>query len=231
MKSCPQIIPCLLLFTLFASCGKSDEKARITSLVSAQELKDEGLYRAVLMPLNTGLGHQTTGLLDIEIVGDDLSIRSSVTGAPPFVKHYQHLMRGKTCPDSDSNRDGILDINETLSAAGPFLIPIDSDLSNQLLGMDFGPIANTTGAYIYRRSTNLSLLLDDLSQPDPDRTDAVGKLSLSAPLSLDGRVVIVFGVSVGENLPSTVAGYLEESPELMTPIACGSLVRITDENP
>jgi hypothetical protein len=224
-------VPCLLLIPLLTSCGQSDEKGRITTVVTAQELKDEGLYRAILAPLNAGLGHQTSGTFEIRIKEDDLSISSSVSGAPALVKHYQHLMEKKACPESDANQDGVLDFAETLSAAGPILIPIDSDLSNQLVGMDFGPIANGTGTYIYRRSTNLTLFLEDLSQPDPDQSDAVGKMSPGGPISLDGRVVMVFGVNNGANLPSTAAGYQDESPELMTPIACGALVRVTDEDP
>ncbi len=231
MKSCPRFAPCLIVFALLASCGKSDEESRVTSVVTAQELKDEGHYRAVLTTLNAGLGHQTSGVVDIRILGDDLGISSSVTGAPPLVKHYQHLMAGRVCPMKDLNRDGVLDIDDTLSAAGPFLIPLDSELSNQLVGMEFGPIANTFGAYLYRRSTTLSLLLDDLSQLDPDRSDAVGKLPVGSPLSLDGRVVIVFGIDSSTNLPSTAVGYREESPDLMTPIACGALVRVTDVGP
>ncbi len=231
MKSCARCSTYFSFLLLLASCGKSAEKGHHTSLVTAQELSDEGRYRASLKPLNPGLGLQTSGTVEFLIEGDDLRISSRVSGAPALVKHYQHLLRGKSCPVSDANGDGVLDFAETISASGPILIPIDSDLSNQLVGMDYGPIASSAGAFSYQRSTSLSSLLDDLTQPDPDRSDAVAKLTTGAPLSLDGRAVVILGLDSRERLPSTVAGHLSEPPELMTPIACGTLVRVGDEGP
>jgi hypothetical protein len=220
----------LCFFISLSSCGKKDDdRPRANATVVTQERTDEGTFRAILAPVNPTLNHETTGTVEVRITGDDVRVSSSIAGAPRGVKHYQNIMTGRRCPATDANADGVIDVAETLTASGAFLVPLDSDLANQLEGMDFGPIANSAGAYVYRRSTTLSFLLDELSRPDPDRFDAVAKLAPGAPIALEGRAVIVFGVAADAGLPRTAATLGGERPESHTPIACGVLVRVPDE--
>jgi hypothetical protein len=219
-----------------ASCG-SDSDSSSSSAPRQQEEQqqdDQGTYRAVLRSLNTNAGsHSTAGTVEIKIEGDDFMVNNRVTGAPAGVKHLQNVTLLTACPTAgnDVNNDSYVDILEAAASAGPILIPLDSDLSEQLNGMSFGPIANSEGSYIYRRSTSLTDLLSDLRAPDPDATDALVKLPAGQDLNLAGKVVIIHGVDSSANLPDSVAtiGNLSSSQSL--PIACGELVRVTGDEP
>lgn len=218
------------LFTL-ASCG-SDSDSSSSSPRQEEQQDDQGIYRAVLKPLNTTASPNTTGTVQIKIEGDDVVVESNVTGAPAGVKHLQNLTLLTACPTTgnDVNNDSYVDILEAAASAGPILIPLDSDLSEQLDGMSYGPIANGSGSYVYRRSTTLTDLLADLRAPDPDATDAIVKLPDGQDLNLAGKVVIIHGVGSSANLPDSVATTGDLSAEQSLPIACGELVRVTSED-
>ena len=211
-------------FTL-ASCGGGGG-SNASSSRQEQQLDDQGIYRAVLKPLNSSVAGNTTGTVEIRINGDDVVVESNVVGAPAGVKHLQNITTAASCPTVDTNGDTFIDIAE---AQGQILIPLDSDLSEQLDGMDFGPIANGSGSYVYRRSTTLSLMLADLRAFDPDPLDPVVKISAEQDINLSGRVLIVHGVESNTNLPDSVATKGSLTKELALPIACGQLVRITSE--
>lgn len=214
---------CLLAL---ASCGSDGGGSSGSSEKQEQQQDDQGIYRAVLKPLNTTVAGNTTGTVEIRIVGDDVAVLSNVVGAPAGVKHLQNITTASACPVADANGDTFIDVAET---GGKFLIPLDSDLSDQLDGMDFGPIANGSGSYVYRRSTTLSQMLADVRAFDPDPLDPVVKIGPDQDLRLAGRVLIVHGVDSSSNLPGTVATTGNLSPHQALPIACGQLVRITSE--
>lgn len=218
------------IFTL-ASCGSDDSSSSAGSSRQEQQQDDQGIYRAVLKPLNTNVAPGTSGTIEIKIQGDDVFVESNITGAPAGVKHLQNLTLLTACPTSgnDVNNDSHVDILEAAASAGPILIPLDSNLSTQLDGMSYGPIANGSGSYVYRRSTSLTDLLSDLRAPDPDATDAVVKLPEGQDLNLAGKVVIIHGVGSSANLPETISTIGDLSAEQTLPIACGELVRITPE--
>lgn len=219
------------------SCGGGGGSSSRTSLSETQsspeeEVSDEGIFRAVLKPLNTSLSHNTNGTLEIKVEDDSVSVRSTVTGAPAGVKHLQNIMVGTVCPDdsSDINGDLLVDIKEAMFRSGRLLIPLDSDLSSQLDGIDFGPIANGAGGYVYIRSTGYAQLLSDLKIQDPDPLDPIVKLPEDiSGLKLDGRVVLIHGVKSSPALPDTVSGVEAVPRELLMPIACGKLVRVAAE--
>lgn len=213
------------LLTL-ASCGGDSGGSGSSTSRQEQQLDDQGIYRAVLRPLNSAVAGNTTGTVQITINGDDVVVESNVIGAPAGVKHLQNITTAAACPTSDTNGDSYIDIAE---AQGKILIPLDSDLSEQLDGMDFGPIANGSGSYVYRRSTTLSMMLADLRAFDPDPLDPVVKISAEQDLNLAGRVLIVHGVDSSTNLPDTVASTGSLTKEQALPIACAQLVRITSE--
>lgn len=214
------------LITL-ASCGGGGGGGSSSSPTrQEQQVDDQGIYRAVLKPLNTSVAGETTGTVQIKIAGDDVVVESNVVGAPAGVKHLQNITTAASCPTTDTNGDTYIDIAE---AQGQILIPLDSDLSQQLDGMDFGPIANGSGSYVYKRSTMLSLMLADLRAFDPDPLDPVVKITPDQDLNLSGRVLIVHGVESNSNLPDSVATKGSLTKEQALPIACGQLVRISSE--
>lgn len=217
------------IFTL-ASCG-SDDSSSSGGSRQEQQQDDQGIYRAVLKPLNTNLAPGTSGTVEIKIQGDDVIVESNITGSPAGVKHLQNLTLLTACPTAgnDVNNDSHVDILEAAASAGPILIPLDSNLSTQLDGMSYGPIANGSGSYVYRRSASLTDLLSDLRAPDPDSTDAVVKLPDGQDLNLAGKVVIIHGVASSSDLPDSISTIGDLSAAQSLPIACGELVRITAE--
>lgn len=217
-----------ILFTL-TSCGKDKDNKELTQFVTheAQEQNDQGIYNAVIMPLNTSVAGHASGSFEIKIDGDDFVVESYVYGVAPGVKHFQNIMTTSACPNesADRNKDGIIDIVEAMNVTGQVLLPLDSDLNSQLSGMSFGPIANSDGQYYYKRSTTLSNILSDLYDLDPDPTDIYHKLMPGQNLFLNNRVILIHGVKSTTHLPSTVATVGELSPEQMLPVACAKIIR------
>lgn len=224
---------------LFAACGKaSNDKSPQTTMstdpqttevdeVTVEQQPDEGFYKAILTPLNTELAGQTSGTIEVRIQGDDFFVESRVNGSPIAVKHLQNILSGTKCPDntSDINNDGIIDITESIPAAGKIIIPLDSDLSEQLDGIEYGPISNNAGNFVYRRSTTLSRVLAGLRSIDPDPRDHIIKLNPEEELNLSGRVVMVHGIKHTNPLATGIGSYGPFTAEQSLPIACGVLIR------
>lgn len=209
------LISCAFFLT---SCGKSDPQNKLRPQMAQEQeslLDDQGHYRAVLRPLNSIAGGNSLGRVEVRIKADDMVIESHMIGTAPDVKHFQHIMSGGECPTEkdDANADGLIDFREALSKTKKILIPLDSDISDQFTGYDFGPIANSVGGYVYRRSTSLSKVLADLHAPDPDPLDDLVKLSEGQDIKLQGRVVLIFGTATDE----------------YHPIACGEMVRLDED--
>lgn len=217
-----------------ASCGGGSGSSSNSGSSTQQEvLDDQGIYRAVLSPLNNSLAGETSGTVEIRIEADEFIVRNHIKGAPAGVKHLQNIMEAQVCPSMshDANGDGIIDASEMLKSTGKILIPLDSNLSEQLLGIDYGPISNGRGNYIYRRSTGFSELLSDLQAIDPDPVDPITKLETGSALNLSGRVVVIHGVRSGTASADTVSSIRGLTNEQMMPIACGRLVRVENEGP
>lgn len=228
------LVSCSLLFTL-ASCGSDSDSGNDAGTATTEEQQtatEQGTYRAVLAPLNTAVAGTTSGTVEIIINEDTFKASSNIVGSPAGVKHLQNVMLASSCPDiasADVNADSFIDVTEILPSTGPLLVPLDSDLSAQLDGMDFGPISNGSGSYTYRRSTTFMDLMADIQAADPDPNDVLVKLSGAESLNLENRVVVIHGVDSSENLPDSVASIGTLSAQHTLPIACGRLVRITQE--
>jgi hypothetical protein len=222
------------LFSLI-SCGSDDDDSGSASGSGApqeqQEQPTEGVYRAVLTPINSSVAGSTSGVTEIRITGEDVVVEGAVTGAPAGVKHLQAIHMEGSCPTveaDDANGDGFVDIEESLPRFGQILIPLDSNLDSQTEGMTYGPIANGSGSYIYRRSTSLSELESDLRTLDANPDDQMTKLPEGQNLNLAGRTVVVYGVSSLSNLPNSVATLGDNTAAQSLPIACGQLERQED---
>lgn len=217
-----------------SSSGGTNMMGRDQAQMEGESVSDQGHYRAVLKPLNTAVAGNVLGTVEIKIIGDDVIFRNNITGAPSGVKHFQNIMTASVCPGnvSDKNTDSFIDFKELIAVSGKILLPLDSDLTTQLSGMDFGPIANSAGSYVYTRSASLTQLMSDLQDRDPDLADPIVKLNPGENLlGLSRRVVVIHGVKASALLPATVASIDNIPAELLIPIACGDLVRVASEEP
>lgn len=218
---------------IFTSCG-NDKKSSTTNVttnttpqVEQEQQVDQGEYRAILKPLNTSLSGELTGTVEISIERDDFVVQTKVKGVAVGIKYLQNIFTASKCPEAslDVNRDGFIDISESTASTGSILIPLDSDISEQLDGMDYGPISNNNGSFVYRRSSTLSRVMADLRAIDPDPRDLIVKLPVGEEINLSGRVVMIHGVKPSESLPETVGTYAYLPKEQTLPIACGVLIR------
>lgn len=218
-----------LMLTLTACGGKSTSSALPT--MEKLEIADEvdGFYQAKLSPLNKSAAGSTIGTITIRMRGDEIVVDSNILGAPAGTKHLQFITTGAECPgpSADTNFDGIIDAVEGSLVYGKAIIPLDNDLNSQVEGLDFEPIANSAGAFDYRRSASLSLLISDLSSTDPAPRDYMVKLQAEEKLILTGKRVVIFGVST--KLPSTASGFNELTAKEGLPIACGELLQFYQE--
>lgn len=212
------------------SCG-ADSGNKGAAGINQLELQNDpdGIYRAVLSPLNTQVADETKGIVTVRMFGDELVVHGAISGAPVGIRHFQYLTDGSRCPDqsADINGDGFIDSVEGESFYGKGLIPLDSNLETQIDGSDFGPIANPAGVIIYKESVSLSKLLADLMEPDPNEKDHLQKLVPGRKLFLTGKKIIIQGVEGA--LPASVASNSERTNAETLPIACGELVRVTGE--
>ncbi len=221
------------LMLLLVACGSNnDERQKNTIPLQISSSRSNGhlTYSATLLPVNHKISGEGIGVINININDDDIVVDSEMNGTYPGVKHFQLVMNGKSCPSTefDLNGDGVVDIREGEGSWGKVLLPLDSDLSEQYAGMDFGPISNASGNYFYRRSSKISLILNDLYLPDPDEFDDLLKLFPGEELEFDQKVVLILGLPSSLFATPTIArlsnGTLSES----VPIACGVLKKQTD---
>lgn len=202
----------LLFIILFISCGKSVEES--DDGFELEEAPPDGIYSAVLIPINGRVSTTVHGEAKIEKFADDFIVNVEVKGAPSG-SFRQHLHTGSSCPrlEHDENGDGYVDAYEAHKITGKIIVPFDNDLSSQYLGY------NTTlqGNYSYSRSTSYGLMLSDLHLSDDIINDSMVKLR-EKDLRLERKVVMVYKLNNRE--APTVKGDI--------PIACGVLTRVSN---
>lgn len=196
----------LIILTLFFSCGKKVDDNLDDERV--EELSPDGIYSAVLVPVNSKLSTNISGDVTLQKFSDDFRVSVRLKNAPPG-RYRQQLHTGSACPKSghDIDGDGYIDGYESRVRTGPIILPFDGDLSSQSAGATYV----LQGSYSYTRSTSYYLMLSDLHLPDDIVNDAVVKLTLK-DLFFERRAVTVYAVSTGRELP----------------VACGLLTRISN---
>lgn len=119
----------------------------------------DGVYAAVLHPVNPTLHQNLQGGIKIQKFGDDFKVKVKVKNAPKGTQE-QYLYSGSQCPTSynDLNGDGIIDGSESRAIMGEVIIPFDGDLSSVQGGGGLFPV----DSYEYIQSTSFSLMLSDL---------------------------------------------------------------------
>lgn len=199
------LIFCSLLIT---SCGKKKSGGGSAAPQSAQEA--EGIYSATIYPLNGNLAANMTGAVTITKYGDDFNVRVKMRKAPSGM-HMQALYSGTLCPDTDSNNDAYIDIQESQARIGKVLVPFDGELRSHDEGSDYYP----TNSYAYERSTSFSVMMSDSNLK-------------KEKLTLEGKVVVIHGIAESHALPSSVANMGGYSSQKMIPIGCGILTYLTE---
>ncbi len=207
------------------SCNP-ETKDQKSILVTTTPASITGDYQVILRPLNNHLaGWIPNGKSELKIDDKTLSIKSWIDDSSA-VTHRQFILKGSRCPtlEDDKNKDGVIDIIETVRVSGKIILPLDNNLQVQLGPLDQYPFGN----FAYDQEISLKDLEEDLRQPDSNPDDHVIKLTPREFLSFENKVMIVLGINEKTILPDLTQNLDGVSPQLSIPIVCG-LIKKTDE--
>ena len=217
-----------LIFVLAcASCGKSSSGGGM-GIQENLSRTQEGKYRIDFHPLNPSLAGMTDANGLMQVKGDQFSLAIEVRSAPALSMHAQQMYFSDFCPDEshDTNFDGNLDQLELSMALGKVLLPLDDDLSSQQAGAEVSPVSDYLGQYKYEKEASLLKILTDLYGPDLDPKDQLRKLQSTDNFTLEGKVIVLFGVSEETYLPGSIRSLGVSSDRASLPIACGKVIRL-----
>jgi hypothetical protein len=191
---------CLLL----TACGNEGKNSQSSS--QAQDtLPLEGRYRAILRPLNHPLARIVSGQAQFTVKSDNLKASIYLDDAPK-AKHIQVIRDGGRCPlGEDPNQDGYLDGAETEQTGGDLLVTLDQD----------GNFPNGS-TYHYKGLKKVSSIEEGLAQKN--------KI-----LRIAQKIVLIYGIANSQELPSSVSGFENHSPQDSFPIACGVIERMVED--
>jgi hypothetical protein len=230
-----QIISVLLLLLFVTSCGKTDSSAGVPSVKNVQSVplnrsSTSDLYLAKFYTLNSNVNGLLPGSATVHKKGKDLYAYVRLFGGSPKAWHQQFIHEGGRCPNmaDDLNRDNYIDIQEGNKVWGKVLIPLDSNLNSQKEGRNVFPMADETGTYFYERVANFNELFQDLRSEDKDPNDSLTKLLPTEDLSIEGKVVVIYGTADTVPYPATVASADNRPVHQTLPIACGVFTRVDD---
>jgi hypothetical protein len=223
----------LLLFSSqLTSCGKNESgsSSHPNVTIQKQESNPQGVYRVVLSSINP-LAETATGAGTIKLDEETIEINLKMIKLPKRTKLYQFINTAGECPkmQHDLNKDGYIDLQESMKVAGEILIPLDGELSSQIDGIEEMPASNGQGFYDYREKANLESFMSDLKEPKHSIETYIMKLSSEQNLNLSEKSLFVLGAPPLKSLPETVQGRHGFSPQAGLPIACGKIIKIQAE--
>lgn len=206
------------------SCGgSSDGGGRPRSSASEQQttpITESGSYFAILRTMNNSLsGYLPTGQAQVKIENGLFKVKTVLEDDAPVV-HYQALYSGSSCPTEadDLNGDGYVDVDEMESKTGMAIVPLDSDLTDQLNGFFVKGRSMT-----YSKTVSIDALTKSVFGEDLDAADHVTKLLPGQVFGVSNRVIVIHGVSSSKGLPASVATLPGQTAQASMPIACGVL--------
>jgi len=241
-KSVTTVILGSIVVSLLSSCGQksssdSNSSENNDTPVASSDIRPQvdeeldGQYLAVLNGLNEQVAGKVSGALTMareekQIIGD---VRFSAGPLSAATVHVQNVHVGGRCPGSedDTNGDGFIDAFEGDKVYGNILIPLDSDLNSQRVGLGIFPVSDDYGGYIYSRAANFERFLSDLRDNDINEKDNITKINAGERLNLMGKVVVIKGVAQAAILPETVATNNNFANYQTIPIACGVISKVT----
>lgn len=204
----------------FISCGQGFQKE---TYINASE--KPGDYYANLKSINNKLGNYN-GWARFTIIDDQFWARLKVTGPPDIqTSHPQYVTVGGRCPtlSDDLNRDGYLDVLETIRVTGAFLLPLDSNLNTRLRGIDNFMRIKKQGFYFYSKSSSLKRMIQDLIRPPFLPDQVMISLRPGEQLNMHKRIILVMGISEDLSLPRSVSSIPGLPANYITPISCGEV--------
>ncbi len=221
------------LLLLGAACGKAGKP---TGGPYQEELKSDGsningTYSAVLFPVNINLHAPKSGMATFTRSGDELIAKVKLNVGAQGASYRQAVYWGNRCPgiESDTNKDGYLDMTEIEASLGDVIIPLDGDLDSQSAGTGYYPSGyNVRGSYFYKKTASFSRFFEDLKSPDENSRDRVRKLEDQSGFTFLGKVILVQGASEAFNIPDSVSSYYGLSRVRSLPIACGVFFKSND---
>ncbi|WP_324718478.1 hypothetical protein [Limosilactobacillus fermentum] len=182
-------------------------------------------YRAKIKPLNAAkIGTEAHGYVEFTTEGDNLHIKLEMFDTPANIQHWEHFHGFPDGKDAsvpteaqDVNHDGYIDLPETEPVSGTTMVPLDAAPHEMNIPNDNYPVADATGYYSYEKDVPLAKLEAKFKEVFHDQA-----------LALDKRVVYVHGVPAELELPTTVAGKLNDKYEqhVTLPIAAGKIERL-----
>lgn len=170
-------------------------------------------FQVQFNPLNADAGYRAVkGNAKLRIIGDKLTVQVNATGLQPGMLHPQHIHAAGSCPpsSSDTNNDGFIDVVEGVPFYGGIFVPLDEDLADLSFQPSFPIPTNRAGAITYKQSVSVNEL-----------TSATGE-----DLNLEGRHLVLHGVSAETDLPESVQSLGGLPASLTLPIACGEVKRV-----
>ena len=223
----------ILILILIYGCSKGGGSSQGTPtspvVIDNLEVEQEGIFQAILRPVNKKLTQHLNGALTLVRENDEFIADVRLSAGPVSVLHTQHLHVGSRCPDlkDDLNGDGYIDGTEGAEVYKEVLIPLDDDLSSQRMGGGIYPASDEFGFYYYTKATDFKKLMEDLWEEDINLTDEYVKLLPNEKLKLTGKVAVIYGVPASTQLPDTVSGHGRLTPHQGIPIACGEIKQLT----
>ena len=196
----------LSVFLLVVACG--DEDGGDTNITidrdDEQQQEEEGTYTSrPSVVINNRITTNIKIITNVNIDNDDVDVKVDCTNAPKNVIHQQFIHIGVRCPtlDDDLNGDGYVDWVETQQVVGPELLALDGNLeSPDVQNFPFGT------NYTYQENASLAQIQEGLPSGEE--------------LSLDGRVLVIYGSDPSTPLPSTVATSPDDPVNVTIPISC-----------
>lgn len=228
------------VMTMLASCGggvksgsgESGSPSRNQNPIQpevSEELGLVGRYEVQFESLNSQIGGNTSATGMLQVMGDQMVVDIDVDYSLPNTPHSQFIYSGSECPSPmghDTNNDGFIDPVEASAVIGDILVPLDSNIDGQDLGLNEFQSANVLGKYSYYIEGVLSSLLADLHTPDLNQNDELAKLKSTEKFKLEGKVVVVQGIALTEYLPGSVRTHEGTSDRGSLIKACGKIKRV-----
>ncbi len=216
------------LMTAMISC--TDESFHPTKNKTSNQVEEpqiEGRYQVTFLPLNSSVSGITSGSAKIRIIANKIAVSVEITDSPAKAIHSQFIYTASECPTElhDINKDGFIDQVEAAKVLGSILIPLDGDLNFQEQGEAHFPWSDSLGNYSYYQEAEFSNMLADLNAPDLNLQDEIVKLIPGHDLKLQGKVIVIEGVSQDDYLPGSIQSIGSNSDRKSLPIACGVIHR------
>lgn len=208
----PMNILAVLGLLSVAACGGgggSGSGGNKREVASEMVAATPGVYYAVLRPVNFhSNGFLPYGQATFKLVDDSLQVNTALDD-DQRVTHRQTVHIGSRCPSAadDTNGDTFIDYNEAMAVVGKAIMPLDGDLNSQAAGEGVYPTG--TGMTYYRTASLAKINAD-----------------LGMKIGFESRVVLVHGTSSNSALPTSIAGFEAEAPNLSLPVVCGILKKV-----